>query len=570
MGVIKMAENDRIILDEVLRQTSQNIGFPDNPSRFFDFFSADQILKDYDFSYDEIISNIVDNGGDGGIDSFYAFVNGELLLEDSDISDYKKNITIEIAIIQSKTSTGFGETPIDKLISATSDLFDLSKPIDSFKGVYNGDLLKAVNNFRQAYQKLASKFPKLRISFFYATKADEVHPNVKRKTERLEDVVKGLFSSAEFDFSFLGAANLLFLARKQRVTSYELKLAENPISSTGDVAFVCLVSLSDFFKFITDSNKHLIKHIFEANVRDYQGKTKVNEEIQASLQNLSAEDFWWLNNGITVLATRATQSGKVLNIENPEIVNGLQTSTEIYNYFRTCNTESERRNLLIRVIVPNEQESRDRIIKATNSQTSIPSASLRATDQIHRNIEEYLRSFGLFYDRRKNFHKNEGKHIDKIVSIPQMAQTAMAILLKRPDSARARPSSLLQKDDEYTKLFSEEYPICIYRLCAECYKQVEKFLSSDDMILSAADKNNIKFYLAMVVVSIKLKLASPNISELAPLAGIPFSNEELQAAFELVYANYTRLGATDQVAKGPELLCSINSTLEEKYPKIFR
>jgi len=46
------------------------------------------------------------------------------------------------------------------------------------------------------------------------------------------------------------------------------------------------------------------------------------------------------------VATRATQSGKSLTIENPEIVNGLQTSSEIYSYFRGSNTENEARNVV--------------------------------------------------------------------------------------------------------------------------------------------------------------------------------------------------------------------------------
>jgi hypothetical protein len=166
-----------------------------------------------------------------------------------------------------------------------------------------------------------------------------------------------------------------------------------------------------------------------------------------------------LNNGITVLAARATQSGKTLTVENPEIVNGLQTSSEVHGYFRNSNTEKESRNILVRVIVPNAAGSRDQIIKATNSQTAIPPASLRATDPIHRDIEQYLRPFNLFYDRRKNFYKNEGRPINRIISIPQMAQGAMAVVLRRPDTARARPSSLIKRDEEYLRLLNPDYPI---------------------------------------------------------------------------------------------------------------
>jgi hypothetical protein len=559
--------NDRIILDQVLEQTRQGVAPASTPSHYFEVFTVEQILKDYDLSYDEVESGNVGGGGDGGIDSFYSFVNGELIQEDSDFSEIKKNITIELYMSQSKTATGFSEAALDKFISATDDLFNLSKPTSDFKAVYNEGLLEAVERFRSVYQYLASRFPQLHMHYFYATRGDEVHPNVRRKVDKLENVVKKHFSAVQFTFEFLGASELLRLARRTPTTSYLLNLSENPISSTGAVAFACLVSLKDFFKFITDSQSHLIRHIFEANVRDYQGKTEVNEQIQTSLQEQSSEDFWWLNNGITILSTKATLSGKALTIENPEVVNGLQTSTEIHNYFKLCNTENEKRNLLIRVIVPNEPESRDHIIKATNSQTTIPPASLRATDKIHRDIEEYLKPFGLYYDRRKNFYKNEGKPISRIISIPQMAQAVMAVILKRPDMARARPSSLIKRDDEYFKLFSSKYPIEIYRACAELMKQVDASLNTLGAGLSATDRNNIRFYIAMCASHEALKDSDPSPERVASLSGGSLPEDVLKSSYELVLNQYSGLGGTDKVAKGSELLSKLKEQMQKKYPK---
>lgn len=562
-----MASNDQIILDQVLNQQRQNIAPTLDQATYFGMFTAEQVLKDYDLSYDEIESGIVDGGGDGGIDGFYAFANGELLQEDSDVSELRKNIQIDVILIQAKTTTGFSEAAMDKFAAATEDLFDLSKPLANMRTVYNETLLDAANRFRDAYQTLASKFPRLNVSYFYATKGEQAHPNVQRKTLRVEVIVKQLFSAAEFAFTFLGSRAMLDLARRKPTTTYDLKLAENPISSTGDVAFVCLVSLKDFFNFITDSQGFLVRHIFEANVRDYQGKTQVNEQIQDTLQHPGSEDFWWLNNGITVLATRATQSGKTITVENPEIVNGLQTSTEIHLYFGNSNTDAEDRNVLIRVIVPNAAESRDRIIRATNSQTAIPPASLRATDRIHRDIEQYLKPFGLYYDRRKNFYKNEGKPINRIVSIPQMAQAIMAILLQRPDMARARPSSLIRRDDEYHKLFNTAYPIEVYRACSQILKQTEAYLTALTQVPSATDKNNMKFYVAMAACQEALTNSNPSTSEVASLAASAPNPDFLGEAYEIVRTEYNALGATDQVAKGSDLLASVKRRLGEKYPK---
>lgn len=96
---------------------------------------------------------------------------------------------------------------------------------------------------------------------------------------------------------------------------------------------------------------------------------------------------------------------------------------KIYNYFSENREalESEKRSILLRIIVPDNEESRDQIIFATNNQTNIPKATLRVTDPIHLQIEMYFKSRGLFYDRRKNYYKNQGRKPAEIVGVSFLA-----------------------------------------------------------------------------------------------------------------------------------------------------
>lgn len=556
-----MARNDRIILDEVLKQHQSEIDPTTSPSDFFELFTAEQVLKDFDLSYDETDSGLVGDGGDGGIDGIYLFVNGELVQEDPDYAYLKKDITLDLIILQSKTNPGFQETPVERFLTVSDDIFDLSRDPANFASVYNEALIEAIKRFREVHKQLAARFPTLRISYYYASKGTSPTGNVEKKVGQLEAVVKKHFPSAEFRFIFLGAAELLDLARRSPQATYPLALAENPISSEGQVGFVCLVRLRDFYKFIIDEEESLRRHIFEANVRDYQGRTEVNDEIQKSLQETTAEDFWWLNNGVSILASKASLGGKTLTIEDPQIVNGLQTSTEVYNYFKKSNTEKEDRKILVRVVVPAEEESRDRIIKATNSQTVVQQASLRATDKIHRDIEEYLRPRGLFYDRRKNHYKNEGKPRDKIVAIPHLAQSVMAILLRRPDTARGRPSSLLKKDEDYLKVFNQDYPIQLYHVCAETTRRVEKYLKSSDAALAAKDRNNLRFYVAMHSALSLCRNQKPSVTDLARIDVSKLDTATIKKSAEVVKQQYDYVGGNDEVAKGPKLLDAINQYL---------
>lgn len=560
-----MANNDQIILDQILEQQRAGRAPSASKSNFFETFVAEQVLKDADLSDEEIESGLVGDGGDGGIDGVYIFANGDLVQEDFEVSTLKKNVSLEIVILQAKTTAGFGEDTLNRLVAVTNDLFDLSKPVESYKTVYNEGVRSAVGDFRAVYKELAARFPLLQFRYVYASRGDtkQVHPNVARKADVLKDAIGKLFSSAQFRFEFIGASELLALARRKPTTSFELQFSES-ISAQG--GYVTLVKLAEFAKFIRDDDKKLRKNLFDANVRDYQGTTQVNEEIKKSLRSKSGENFWWLNNGVTIIAAKAVQSGKVITIEDPQLVNGLQTSTEIFNYFQDANTGGDEREVMIRIIVPGKAEISDRIIKATNSQTSIPPASLRATDKVHRDIESYLEPFGIFYDRRKNQHKNEGRSTEQIISIPLLAQAIMSISMQRPDNARARPSSLLKRDEDYTKIFSPEYPIELYYVAAKLIKAIQSYLRGRDD-LQPKDKNNILFYVAMYVASRLAQKAKPNVQELARVDPGKIDQAAIEEGVKIAYEEYAALGASDAVAKGSNLQSKlIERRLAEEYP----
>jgi hypothetical protein len=254
----------------------------------------------------------------------------------------------------------------------------------------------------------------------------------------------------------------------------------------------------------------------------------------------------------------------VLTIEDPQIVNGQQTSTEIFNYFQSSNTNDEDRCVMVRIIVATEPASRDRIIKATNSQTAIPTASLRATDKIHRDIEEYLSPFGIYYDRRKNSQKNLGRPVERIISIQMLAQSMMAIVLQRPDDARARPSTLLKKDDDYKQLFSSDHPIGIYLVAAKIIKTVQSNLRSR-VDLAQKDRANLLFYVAMHVAASLVQKVAPSIADLSSINVDTLTDKSLEDSFGIIKDIYDELGASDQVAKGAQLLSKLKQKLSDQY-----
>jgi hypothetical protein len=546
----KEKDNSQIILDDVLTQLHAERAPETAEGEFFEIFCAEQILKDYDLSYEEIQSGIVDGEHDGGVDAVYAFANGELITEDFDVSPFKKDVQIDLHILQSKTSPNFSEASIDKLVSISRHLLDLSKDIDSLDQ-FNDRVRGKFRDFRNAYRSLAARFPTLKISYTLSGKRPNlpIPTNFTTKSKELIELASQHFSNAEVTVSLLGSKELTDLARRQPKKTFELRCVK---SLTSEGGFIVLSKLSDFDSFLKDENGHIRKGLFESNVRDFQGTTEVNDAIRNTLGSTNTPDFWWLNNGVTILSSRAAINGDIVSIQEPQIVNGLQTSTQISQHFSTGGVKGDSRSVMIKVVSSEDDESRDKIIKATNSQNPIQPATLRATDKVQRDIEVTLKAYGLFYDRRKNFYKNDGKPAEKIISIPLMAQVLMSVMLARPDDARARPSSLIKDDKVYQELFSETIPVQVYSFCAVLIRAVDKYLKAQAS-LSARDKSNMRFYVASVVVWSLTNTAKPEAAVIAALGVEKITEPLITEAFAAVSAKYTALGATDQVAKGPDL-----------------
>lgn len=543
-----MADNSQQLLDDVLLQQRDSLSPTLSEQDYFEVFCAEQILKDFDLTYDEIQAGIVDGEHDGGIDSAYAFVNGELICEDFDVAPFKKDARLELHIIQSKTSGGYSETPINRLISVTRHLLKLDANYDDLPQ-YNPALKSVLDNFRQTYRKLASKFPTFTLHYYYASKRADtaIHANVQAKADELKSVAEELFADAEISVEFLGARRLLELARRRPKTTYELKVSKNISDVDG---YVVLCTLNEYSKFLKDQNGKVRAELFESNVRDFQGTTEVNAEIVNTLQHEKIVDFWWMNNGVTILASRATLNGDTVTIENPQVVNGLQTSTQIA--LRYLPNPDDARSVMVKIISSVNEETRDKIIKATNSQNPIQPSTLRATDKVQRDIEEALKSTGMYYDRRKNYYKNEGKPADKIISIPLMAQAIMTLILGKPDSARARPSSLIKDNAVYAQVFSEDHPIALYTNSAILIRQVDRVLKGRSE-LDAQNRSNLRFFALFWLTAMLTKKTEMKPLHISKLDVKAVDDDIVESAVDEVLKIYVELGKTDQVAKGPDL-----------------
>ena len=560
-----MSKNAQILLENLIEQEFRNNDNYSNISEYFEFFSASQILKNQGLSDDEVDNGIVGKGLDGGCDSIYLFLNNLLITPDvvEHISAPKDSI-LEMIIIQSKKTTSFGEDAVMKWKTISGNLLDLSKTTTDFTARYNADILEAFTTFRDTYTRLITSRVKLKFRFYYATLASELHPNVIQQAEELKDTIKGLFPNAVVEVTFVDSDTLFEMYNAVIENRVNLKFADIPISPN-QKNYVALVDLKSYFNFIVNDEGDVRKSFFDSNVRDYQGKNNVNSSISETLHRADDNDFWWLNNGVTVLASEATLvNNRELQIVNPEIVNGLQTSMEIYNYFSENREalESEKRSILLRIIVPDNEESRDQIIFATNNQTNIPKATLRVTDPIHLQIEMYFKSRGLFYDRRKNYYKNQGHKPAEIVGVSFLAQCLITIFLKKPDYARARPSTLLNDEKTYNELYEKNNDLDVFYRVALLGKKIQKNVRSGSDY-SSAEKSDILYYVLYAVIADVLGKKNITPADIKNLDMDSVTDTLIEDIRNRVYEIYKQHGGNGRVAKSAEFIQYIDNMLDE-------
>ena len=521
-----MPKNDMILLDGILdTRVEENI--PSNQrDEAFEYLVYEQVLKDYDLSKDELLSGSVDGKDDGGIDAIYIFINGHLITDMSTTFWPKSNAELNIFFFTCKHRDSFKQEPVNSLIATLEELINFSLSPDEMKGSYNSDVIEKRNLMFLTYKRVAAILCSFNISIIYACRGNtsELGENIIARGLQSETLCKEYFSSCTAQFQFWGNEEILKAYRELANYSLSLNFQE---CLNRDEQYVLLAKLKDYNAFITNEDGKLRKYLFDSNVRDFMGLTSVNEDILTTLDNVNSEDFWWLNNGVTILSTGATIVGKSITISNVQIVNGLQTSECIYRHFLKSSKEEDTRFLLIKILTSQNAAIRDAIIRATNNQTQVETASLHATDKIQRDIEDVLKKSGLYYERRINYYANQGVPSEKIFSPLYLACGYTALVLKLPYKAVSLKNRFMRNPIQNSKIFSEKININVWPIIAKILRITDNQLEK----LRPKNKSNIESYLK----SIRYIVSFLTLSKL--YGRFDFSSSELSEFDISLYTN---------------------------------
>ena len=284
----------------------------------------------------------------------------------------------------------------------------------------------------------------------------------ERKT--LLDTFKGM-PFASFSFHTIGAIELVDLLnnteRMRRTIDidipivYDINKASLIQYTAGDTkAIVCTVRGGVLAQIAQLEPRDAI---FDLNVRPFYGsRGKVNKEIRSTCTGGEAQRFWFLNNGITMVAKTAEATldpdHPYVRVIDAQIVNGCQTTVTIREAYENGDLNQDTR-VLMKIYSTENQNLIGRITLTTNSQNSIMERDLRSNDTVQIDIQNIMKQrFGYYYERKnKEFRTLRGEGRRLIVPNVRAAQAFLAIVRQKPSSARGQPGMIWT--DHYREIF---------------------------------------------------------------------------------------------------------------------
>lgn len=154
--------------------------------------------------------------------------------------------------------------------------------------------------------------------------------------------------------------------------------------------------------------------LLERNIRRYLGLhgNRVNEGVRATLLSPNPSNFYFFNNGLTLVCNdfsyNALQSSDYqVRVENLQIVNGGQTCMTILKTSEALVASGQTlpadASVLVRLYkLPKDNDDIVlQITHATNSQNPVDLKDLRSNDEIQRQLEASIQELGFNYRRKR-------------------------------------------------------------------------------------------------------------------------------------------------------------------------
>jgi hypothetical protein len=425
------------IQDEIRRQADAELRIKDQErlrSLAFLYLCVKTLL---DLDMEETFECLTEGGGDFGVDAMHMTeaIDGEFVVT---LFQAKYAKTLD-------GKSGFPETGVNALINAIRYIFD---PVAELQSV----------NERLAVKVEAAR-SMIRDGFIPRVRAIACNNGMKWNKAAQEAIERAGFGE-QVAWEYVNHDVLIGILQRIRPVDETLRLTGKAIIEDMNFSRVCIgrIPVAEVAALMKTHGERLL----ERNIRRYLGLhgNRVNEGIRATLYSDNPANFYFFNNGLTLVCNdfsyNALQSGDYqVKVENLQIVNGGQTCMTILKTLDEMQAKGKNlpteASVMVRIYkLPKDNEDIVlQITQATNSQNPVDLKDLRSNDEMQRRLEASIRDLGFNYRRKRMDSPAKPEDITSGIA----AEAILAVWRDAPHQAKFLAREHFGK--LYEKIFTE-------------------------------------------------------------------------------------------------------------------
>ena len=410
----------------------------DNPDKFSDegdenkkiskAFVCLSVASYLDIEIEEAFGLITEGGNDAGLDAIYI----------GDVIDYNFQVTVFQGKYHLKDfdndDNRFPANAIQRVIGSIGAIFDPSKPVEM-----NEDLKPRVEEIRSL---IADGYvPNIRCVF--------TNNGLKWNNDGENHIKNSGFPESQVQFEHFNHENIVNSLQSKEGISESIQLAGKSIQEGFNFKRVLIGKIN-----VVELAKLFERHgdrLLDQNIRKYLGlnRNRVNAAIKETLISDKRDNFYFYNNGITMVCSKfsynALQADNwIVKTDNLQVINGGQTcKTILHTVTENSAIDYSNAYVLIRLYELSGEEGNDSLITdvtiATNSQNPVDLRDLRANDDLQKNLEMAISELGFFYKRKKD---NASFSPDKTILSSVAAESIYSIWKEKPIQAKFKKGEL--------------------------------------------------------------------------------------------------------------------------------
>ena len=183
-------------------------------------------------------------------------------------------------------------------------------------------------------------------------------------------------------------------------------------------------------------------NLLEANLRYYVKNPKIDNEIAKTIAN-NPHEFWYLNNGLTIICNHFKVYDNKVELFGFSIVNGGQTTYLINKMDPKLENDLYIVCKIVKITDQHEQNPHDFILKiaqASNQQKPINDQDLKTNQPEQLDFAKLCQKYGLIYEVRRGVAR--GKEIWQRGNVTSCGKLLLACILQLPADARTKRSAI--------------------------------------------------------------------------------------------------------------------------------